>query len=157
MANLMQYLTEKRFVVPLKSTRKRDAIREVASTLEGAREIPDFRRFLSALFRKESRFGSGVDRGVSLPHYRDESVLDPVIGIGVSPDGVEWDKRERVHILVLICWPDKHEQAYLHTVADIARTLHKEEARVRLIRSGNPAKALEAIRSDLAEAEGIPA
>jgi mannitol/fructose-specific phosphotransferase system IIA component (Ntr-type) len=156
-ANLSLYLRADRVVVPLDACRKAEAIREVASTFEGCGEVPDFRRFLSALFRKESRFGSAVEKGVTIPHYRDESVAEPVIGIGVSREGVAWDRGERAHILVLIGWPDKHAQMYLNTVAELARVLHREKARSRLLEAEGAAEAVEVVLSELRETEGVAA
>ena len=153
MAILLQYLSEERVVVPLTSRRKTDAIRELASVFESSPAVPDFRKFLSALFQKESRFGSGVEKGVALPHYRDDCIAEPVVSIGLSVEGLDWGNGERVHVLVLIGWPDKHQKAYLQTVAEIARVLHHEETRKNLLRAKDGSGAIKVIRKAVEERE----
>jgi nitrogen PTS system EIIA component len=130
---LTQYLKPDCVTVPLESTRKVDAIRELAGLFADSNCITDFRRFLSALLQKEQRFGSGVEKGVALPHYRDESIVAPIVGIGVSPEGIDWGDGQRVHILVLVGWPDKHQGAYLKIVAQLASSLHQDDVRSRIL------------------------
>lgn len=149
MPNLKQYLTPDRVILPLKSKRKVDAIRELASLYADSPSIPDFRRFLSSLLQKEQRFGSGVDKGVALPHYRDESIVEPVVALGVSRDGIDWGEGHRVHILVLIGWPDKHQDAYLKTVADLASALRQKDVRSAILEATEARAVTSAIRNGL--------
>jgi mannitol/fructose-specific phosphotransferase system IIA component (Ntr-type) len=151
----LRYLRHDRILLRMKSTRKVEAIRELAEQLSGAVEIPDLRRFVSAILQKESRFGSGVGRGVALPHYRDDSVQEPVVCIGLSEPGIAWDDGETVHILVLIGWPLKHDQAYLKTVADLARVLHLQPVREQILAAGDGAEVLEILKSEGAPSEQV--
>ena len=149
MPNLYQYLSPDCVILPLASVRKVNAIRELASLFTDSGSITDFRRFLSALLQKEQRFGSGVEKGVALPHYRDESIVEPVVGLGVSPEGLDWGDGERVHILVLVGWPDKHQGAYLKTVAELASALHNIEVRSRILKARGPADVVKVLRTAL--------
>ena len=144
----LRHLRTGRILVNMKSTRKVAAIRELAETLEDAAEIPDFRRFVSAVLQKESRFGSGVGAGVALPHYRDDSVDEPVVCLGISSERIAWDDDEPVNILVLIGWPLRHDQAYLKTVADLARVLHSEQVRDQLISARDSVEVMEILKSE---------
>jgi len=149
MPNLFKYLSPDRVIFPLVSSRKVDAIRELASLFADSDSITDFRRFLSALLQKEQRFGSAVDQGVALPHYRDESIVEPVVGLGVSPDGLDWGDGERVHILVLVGWPDKHQNAYLKTVAELASALHQKKIRSQLLRASSASQIIQSLQVSL--------
>ena len=120
---VLRYLREDRILLHMAAKKKAEGLRELAALVEDSAEIPNFRKFLSAVFQKESRFGSGVGEGVALPHYRDEKVREPVICMGISEDGIDWGEKEQVHILVLVAWPYTHEDNYLKTVAEIARLL----------------------------------
>jgi len=143
---LTQYLTPDRVVLPLTSTRKVDAIRELAGLFADSANVTDFRRFLSALLQKEQRFGSGVDKGVALPHYRDESIVQPIVGLGVSPSGVDWGDGANVNILVLVGWPDKHQGAYLKIVAELASCLKQDHIRSTILNTSEPEKIVDLIR-----------
>ncbi len=148
MARLLQLLTPDRIVAPLTTERKKSAIREVASHFEGHPGVPDLRRFLSAVFRQESHLGSGVDHGVALPHCRDACILEPVVGMGVSEAGVDWDDGRRVNILVLVGWPEKHDQAYLQTIAELARLLRQQTVRQQLPRCPSPRAVWDLLQQD---------
>ncbi|MDA0748970.1 MAG: PTS sugar transporter subunit IIA [bacterium] len=151
MSDLVQrYLRADRILLDMKATKKADAIREVAFLLEVSEEVPDFRRFLSMLFQKESRYGSGVGDGVAIPHYRDDRVQEPVICLGVSREGLEWGKtgwgeKEQVQILVLIGWPYRNDDAYLNTVAEMARLLRLKAVRDKILDATTPEEVLKAL------------
>ena len=146
MANLLRYLKQDRILVQMDAQKKVEAIRELASLLEDAPEIFEFRQFLSAMVQKELRFGSGVGDGVAIPHYRDETIEGPVIGLGISRNGIDWGESERVTILVLIGWPNKHDNAYLKTVAEIARLLHADPVRQALLMADSEIEVLEILK-----------
>lgn len=144
---LTQYLKPDCVKLPLTSTRKVDAIRELAGLFSDSDHITDFRQFLSALLQKEQRFGSGVEKGIALPHYRDDSIVTPVVGLGVSREGIDWGDGQKVHILVLVGWPDKHQDAYLKIVAQLASALRLDDVRARVLASEKPAKIIEHIQT----------
>jgi len=146
MSTLFRCLKEDRILVNMKARKKAGAIRELASVLEGEPEISDFRGFLSALFQKESRFRSAVGKGVAIPHYRDENVHHPVVALGFSKDGIDWGGDDPVYILILIGWPDKRDQAYLETVAQIARLFHQESVRQSLLEACTSGEMLKILK-----------
>jgi mannitol/fructose-specific phosphotransferase system IIA component (Ntr-type) len=154
MAHLEKYLNEHRIVTGMKAQRKVEAIREVASTLEEAPEIPNFREFLSAVIQKESRFGTGVGHGVAIPHYRDDTVRGPAVSVGISREGIDWGEADLVHILVLIGWPHRRDQAYLKMVSEVANLLRRDAVRRQLLEADTPGEVLEVLsgqRMDKAE------
>ena len=147
MSLLSQYLKPDCVKLPLSSTRKVDAIRELAGLFSDSAHVTDFRRFLSALLQKENRFGSGVEKGVALPHYRDESILSPVVGLGISTEGIDWGDGAGVNILVLVAWPDKHQDAYLKTVAELASALRHDKIRSSILNSEDPSEVIRHIEA----------
>jgi mannitol/fructose-specific phosphotransferase system IIA component (Ntr-type) len=148
MSKIVSELKAEHILPGMVAKKKADAIRELASMLEGSLEIPDFRRFLSVLFQKEARFQSAVDKGVALPHYRDESVQGPAVVLGISSGGIDWGNGEVVHILVIIGWPDRNDEAYLMLVADIARWLHRDVVRAALQEAESVEEVIEILDED---------
>ena len=142
-------LTPERVVLPISSTRKVDAIREIACLFQSSCSVTDFRRFLSALLQQEQRFGSGVEKGVALSHYRDETIVDPVIGLGISKQGIDWGDGSVVNILVLIGWPDKHQKVYLQTIAQLASALHQSSIRSKVLEATDTDTIVKAIKSSV--------
>ena len=148
MANLRRYLRKDRIQVRLRSKKKADAIRELGCLLESGPEITDYRRFLSKLFQQEAQMSSGVAEGIALPHYRNGTVVEPVIALGTSTPGIDWGEEEPVHLVVLIGWPEKHAETYQKTVAEIARRLRSEDVRARLLEADGPDQVIEALRGE---------
>jgi PTS system nitrogen regulatory IIA component len=146
MPNSLPYLSPDRVILPLVSSRKVDAIRELASLFQDSDSVTNFRTFLSALFRKEQRFGSAVEHGIALPHYRDDSIVEPIVSIGVAPDGIDWGNGDRVNILVLVGWPNKHQSAYLKTVAELASVLRLQSARSAVLKSKSSEDVIRTMR-----------
>ena len=145
---VLRYLREDRILLHMAAKKKAEGLRELAALVEDSAEIPNFRKFLSAVFQKESRFGSGVGEGVALPHYRDENVKEPLICLGVSEEGIDWGEKEQVHILVLVAWPYTHEANYLKTVAEIARLLRLAPVREKIRNAGGPSEVLAAMQTN---------
>ncbi len=146
MPNSLPYLFPDRVILHLASSRKVDAIRELASLFQDSDSVTNFRMFLSALLRKEQRFGSAVEHGVALPHYRDDSIVDPIVSVGVAPDGIDWENGGRVHILVLVGWPNKHQGAYLRTVAEVASAFRLQTVRSAVLKSKSSEDVIRTMR-----------
>ena len=53
-----------------------------------------------------------------------------------------------MHLLVLIGWPEKHGQAYLKTVAEIARLLYMGSVRGKLLEARTPGEVLEILKGE---------
>ncbi|MCZ6635588.1 MAG: PTS sugar transporter subunit IIA [bacterium] len=141
-SGLRRYLRSDRILIDLKARKKEAAIRELTSLLEP--EVPDLRRFLSSLLQKEARFGSAVEKGVAIPHYRDDWVSEPVVCLGISREGIAFGNApEPVHILVLIAWPLRHHQVYLKTVGELAWLFHNTSVRRLLMLAESSEEALE--------------
>jgi PTS system nitrogen regulatory IIA component len=149
MPNSLQYLSPDRVILPLASSRKVDAIRELASLFQDSDSVTNFRTFLSALLRKEQRFESAVEHGVALPHYRDDSIVDPIVSVGISPDGIDWGNGNRVQILVLVGWPNKHQGAYLKTVVEVASVLRLKTARSAVLKSKSSEDVIRSMRETI--------
>lgn len=131
----------------MKARKKADAIREIGSLFEDGPEVSDLRSFLSKLFQKEASFTSNVEHGVALPHYRHQSVRIPVVGLGISKDGIDWGEGDPAHIVVLVGWPDRHDQTYLQMVAEIAGLLRRESVRDGLLTATSSEEALAVLKN----------
>ena len=142
MRNLNRLLRPDRILPDIASGKKVGAIRELAGLLKGSEEVQDFRSFLSFLIQEEARSGSAVENEVAIVHCRHDAVKEPAICIGMSRQGITFAAEEAVRILVLIAWPNKHEDVYLKVLGELASLLHQESVRTLLLTGSTPEEAL---------------
>jgi PTS system fructose-specific IIC component len=147
MANFLKCLQTSRVITRLKAKKKADAIREIGSLFEEGPEVSDLRSFLSKLFQREANFTSSVEHGVVLPHYSDKSINIPIVGLGISEKGIDWGEDEAAHIVILVGWPDRHDQAYLQMVAEIASLFRKESIREGLLAATSAEEVVSVLKS----------
>jgi len=83
--------------------------------------------------------GTGRGRGIAIPYARVESLQKPMITVGYSLRGVEWDAPDGlpVHLVFLLLTPASDDGLQLQILAALARTLHGRALRDRLARSEN--------------------
>ncbi len=120
---LAAWLTPRSFVRRLVSTERSAAIRElvVAATPPGT----DVEPVMQAVLARETASGTGLGRGLAIPHARLPGLAAPLIALGVSEEGLDFDAidGQPVHIVVLLLTPGEAEDEHLGLMAQIAREL----------------------------------
>lgn len=87
---------------------------------------------LAAVIRREEAMGTGMEKGLAVPHARLPNLRRPLIAFGYSRDGIEWDTRDgqRVHFVFLILTPVAERQnLQVQILAAIARTAGRPDFR----------------------------
>jgi mannitol/fructose-specific phosphotransferase system IIA component (Ntr-type) len=148
MPKLSACIQEGRVILHLQAQKKMEAIRELAMRLEGPEEITDVKRFLSLVMQREKVETTAVGHGVAIPHAHGDCVKSLVIGVGVSPQGIDFAAMdgEPVRIMVMIASPIRHFQDYLKAVSRVARLLNQADCRQRLLDARSIAEVIEVFR-----------
>jgi Kef-type K+ transport system membrane component KefB/mannitol/fructose-specific phosphotransferase system IIA component (Ntr-type) len=123
----LHFLSSKAFVPNLKSRDSEGAIRELShavAPLTGLSEdaIHDL------VWQREQLVATGIGNGIAIPHGRPEGLSAPVIAMGISRDGIDFDSPDGApaQLIFLILTPRDNFQAQLDIVADIAKTFKIE-------------------------------
>lgn len=79
---------------------------------------------------------TGIGFGIGIPHASTDSVSEVVYAIGRSKNGINFDALDTkpVFLVVLFLVPQGQFQKHLHTLANIAKLLHKADFRQSLER-----------------------
>ena len=87
-----------------------------------------------AVRAREELCGTGTGHGVAIPHARLPGLNRPVIALGRSAAGVEWNAPDGlpVHLVFLLLTPEDEHGLQLQIVAAIAHGLSDAEARERV-------------------------
>ncbi len=132
-------------LVDLKAQRNFDAIRELASVLEDDGAVPDQKRFLADLIRREKQASTGIGKGVAVPHAHEDSIERQLLAIGISREGIDFASidGEPVHIVALLATPRKHQKQHMELLAALSRLLQNEEVRQSLIQAADSAEVVD--------------
>ena len=134
--NLGDILGREQIVPELLAANRWDAIDELLDTLVGCGKIkPEHRPAIAAVVKKrETSMSTGIGFGIGIPHASTDLIYEVVGALGRSRKGVNFDALDNqpVNLVMLFLVPQGQFQKHLHTLANIAKLLHKKEFRQAL-------------------------
>jgi len=127
-------------VLFMKKDDKKKILEQMIQNLSSSSNITNQEAFSQAVFDREKIISTGIGLGIAIPHVKIDSVNDVTIGIGICPEGVEWDALDNqpVQIVVLIAANADQHQLYLRLLSKIVLVLKKKERREKLIEADDP-------------------
>tara|TARA_B100000902_G_scaffold134970_1_gene133334 strand:+ start:4523 stop:4987 length:465 start_codon:yes stop_codon:yes gene_type:complete len=148
---LADLLTKEQVVTELKATDRWEAIEELIELLVSNGRVKSEHRdaVLSVVKKREMSMSTGIGFGIGIPHASTD-LIDEVTGaFGRSRNGVNFDALDNqpVTLVMLFLVPQGQFQKHLHTLAKIAKVLHKKEFRKLLEDAEDAAEMYQIIRS----------
>lgn len=148
--HLAEILTEGQILPEMRARNRWEAIEELVGQLVAAGRVAETQRerIVAALRKREQSMSTGIGFGVGLPHASTELMTELMCALGRSPAGIEFDALDRqpVRLVILLLVPKGQYQQHLHTVAHVARLLHKAEFRDALAQAPDAAAILKVVR-----------
>ncbi len=85
--------------------------------------------------RRESSMSTGIGFGIGIPHASTDLISEVVGALGRSRKGINFDALDNqpVTLAMLFLVPQGQFQKHLHTLANIAKLLHRAEFRQALM------------------------
>lgn len=118
---------------------KDDTLKKLA---EFAKKSPVFEKIetskiYNALKIREDRGSTGFGRGIAIPHCQMEEINQFVIGIAISPKGIDFDSldKKKTKIFVFIIGPAEDRTTHLKLLAKVSYVLKEPEVTENLIKS----------------------
>ncbi len=145
---LGEILTAAQIIPELQAEDRWEAIEELVDHLVSCQRIREADRdaVCEVVKKRETSMSTGIGFGVGIPHASTE-LVDQVIGaFGRSSRGIGFDALDNkpVKLVVLFLVPQGQFQKHLHTLANIAKTLHVSDFRAALCEAQS-AEEIEAI------------
>lgn len=129
-----------------------EAIDELIEVLVKCAKIsPEHRDAITAVVKKrETSMSTGIGFGIGIPHASTDLIYEVVGAFGRSKKGVNFDALDNqpVSLVMLFLVPQGQFQKHLHTLAKIAKLLHKKEFRQALEAAPDSKAMCEIIRSE---------
>ena len=147
---LADFLTKEQVVTDLKASDRWEAIEELIDLLVTNGQVDSDHReaIVSIVKKRETSMSTGIGFGIGIPHASTD-LIDNVTGaFGRSRSGVDFDALDNqpVNLVMLFLVPQGQFQKHLHTLAKIAKVLHKKEFRKSLEEAGDAAEMYRIIR-----------
>lgn len=99
----------------------------------------DPNKIVDALEQRESLQSTGIGRGIAIPHARLDELEAPIIALGLSPGGIDFDALdgEPTHLFVTILVPSDEQGLHLKILARISRLIADKESLEKMLCAGD--------------------
>jgi mannitol/fructose-specific phosphotransferase system IIA component (Ntr-type) len=134
--DLIDILGKAQIVPDLRATNRWEAIDELIENLivTGKIQSGDRAAVTAAVKKRENSMSTGIGFGIGIPHASTDLIFEVVGALGRSHAGVNFDALDNqpVKLVMLFLVPQGQFQKHLHTLANIAKLLHKADFRQAL-------------------------
>ena len=148
--DLADILGPEQIVPDLRASNRWEAIDELIDNLVAAGKIQagDRDAVIAAVKKRETSMSTGIGFGIGIPHASTDLIYEVAGALGRSKKGVNFDALDNqpVKLVMLFLVPQGQFQKHLHTLANIAKLLHKVEFREALESAANADTMLAIIR-----------
>jgi len=129
--------------VGLDSTDKSSVFMEMVELCVNAGALQDLDLALQALFEREVLMSTGIAKWLGLPHGKLVEVGEPVVAIGISEKGIEYDSLdgELVYVVFMLFSNPNNPNSHLELLAEVSHILAKPD----LLASLRVAKSVEEV------------
>lgn len=129
----LEHLHARAFVNPLRSTTAEGAIAELSDAAAAATGMPA-QRIRDAVIERERLMSTGIGHCIAVPHARFPEVQRPIVVVGISPFGVDFDAADGqpTRLVLMTLTPTNDDGAQVQILADLARTVQVKESREAL-------------------------
>src|SRR5437763_14966238 len=148
--DLGDILTKEQIITDLQAADRWQAIDELINNLVATGKIKqEHHDAIAAVVKKrESSMSTGIGFGIGTPHASTDLIYEVVGALGRSKKGVNFDALDNqpVNLVMLFLVPQGQFQKHLHTLANIAKLLHRAEFRQALEQAPSAEAMLQIIR-----------
>src|SRR5436190_20019852 len=134
--NLGDILSPAQIIPEMQAANRWEAIDELLTNLISTAKIKQEHReqIVTVVKKRESSMSTGIGFGIGIPHASTDLIYEVTGALGRSRKGVNFDALDNqpVNLVVLFLVPQGQFQKHLHTLAKIAKLLHKKEFRQAL-------------------------
>ncbi len=145
---LDQFISGRAFIHRMKAATRREAIRELSEmgAIAAGRRKEEID---SAVWVRETQGATGIGQLVAVPHARIDGLKSPVIAVGLSEHGVDFDAPDGdpARIIFLLLTPRNDDGAQIEILADIARKFRDEGTRAKALQVGGYTEFLALLRT----------
>ena len=129
-------LIKKDLMCYISAQTKKEALSEIVEMLYEQKSIVDVTGIKKMILAREELMSTGIGLEIGVPHVRTEGIASPIIGIGISKQGVadyvSLDNKPVKLIFMIIVDKGAHKE-YIQLLSQVATMLKDEDLRNKLI------------------------
>ena len=145
---LSSLLAPERILLNLQSTKRTQALNEVARLLENHPDVANFAGFYQELLARERLDTTCLGNEIALPHARTEHVKKIVIAVGRSPTGVHFENsNQNVRLMFVLGTPKSNPGDYLMLVGSLCRLIKEAPQREALFAAPTPEAFIATVKA----------
>jgi Kef-type K+ transport system membrane component KefB/mannitol/fructose-specific phosphotransferase system IIA component (Ntr-type) len=151
---LLDALSSRLYTRELQAFSSRMAIHELTSMACEASGL-NTSEVEAAVWEREETLPTGIGNGVALPHARIDGISKPILAVGISDTGIDFDAPDDklAHIVFLILTPASDPEAQLEITAGLARLFREHGMTERVLKTKSYTEFLALVKSLPVEAE----
>jgi mannitol/fructose-specific phosphotransferase system IIA component (Ntr-type) len=136
-------------LLDLKGRTADQVIVEMAGSIP-ANRLPPGADIAELAIAREREMPTDVGFGVAIPHARCPSLAAPLMVIGRSAEGIQFNPQstDRVHLIFLLVTPAEQPDLQIHLLSQIARIVGNPECRSRLLAALSAAEVAECLADE---------
>lgn len=133
--SFIDFMSQKIFIHRLKAATNIEAIEELSRMVAATNNI-DFEFISQAVCDRELMMSTGVGNGLAIPHARINSITQPIIALGISEIGIDFNspEGENANVIFLILTPAADTDIQLKILADIASLFREPKITENMIK-----------------------
>jgi PTS system fructose-specific IIC component/PTS system nitrogen regulatory IIA component len=129
--------------IGLEAEDKDEVFEEMADLFCQTIKTGDRKEILEALWERESKMSTGIQKGIAIPHGKVKS-LENVYGVlGVSKNGIEYDALDDqpVYLLFMVLAPRTDSEIHLRLLKRLSELLDNPQFYTELLAQNDPQNA----------------
>lgn len=150
---LLDALSSRLFTRELQAFSSRMAIHELTAMACEASGL-NTREVEAAVWEREETLPTGIGNGVALPHARIEGISKPIVAIGISDSGIDFDAPDDkpAYVIFLILTPVDAPDTQLEITAELAKLFRVFGMTERVLKIKSYTEFLALVKSSTVEA-----
>lgn len=147
---IMDFLNLDAITADLKSTTKKEIIKELVDLMVKAGDIKKGDDLVKTIMSRETLGSTGIGQGIGIPHGKSTTVKKLTAAFGLSKNGVDFESLdgELTYIFFLLIAPEESAGPHLKGLARISRLLKDKYFRDTLLKAQDAKEIINIIKSE---------
>lgn len=139
--SVLEFFSRVAIVPSIKASSREHAIGELAELAAEHESISGIEQLKQAVLEREQAGGTAMEEGIAVPHARTALIKKPLVVIGRSSGGIEWDSPDGkpARIIYLILTPQNDDESQVQILGHIARLMSESSMRNELYNAADAA------------------
>ncbi|MEN6383865.1 MAG: PTS sugar transporter subunit IIA [Phycisphaerales bacterium] len=133
--SILEFFSRKAIIPAIRGASREDAIEQLVELAAEHENIEKVQQLKDAVLERERARGTAMEEGIAVPHARTDLVKKPLVVIGRSLSGIEWDSPDGkpVRFIFLTITPDGKDDWQVQILGLIATMMSDEETRRKML------------------------